>query len=308
LKWVSVLAFKKITIVFVPEASRRVKQLKIPRFLLFFSFLIFISAGLVLTWGIRDYRAMKAQMPRLGQLEEENEQQKFQLVSLTQKIDQISVKLMELKEFDQKIKTMVNLETNEDSAQFLGIGGSDPSLLNPDYTIEKAHQKLVRLMHQSLDNLDTEISIQTNEKEELYKFLENQKTMLASTPAIWPTRGWVSSRFGHRISPFTNEKEFHKGIDISTRIETPIVAPADGVVASTGQDHAMGKMITLNHGYGLKTRFGHASKILVKSGQYVKRGQKIALVGNSGRTTGPHLHYEVYLNGLPVNPLRYILN
>ncbi len=163
-------------------------------------------------------------------------------------------------------------------------------------------------MHQSLDNLDAEISIQTNEKEELYKFLENQKTMLASTPSIWPTRGWISSRFGYRVSPFTNQKEFHKGIDISTRMNTPIIAPADGVVSSIGEDHAMGKKITLNHSYGVKTRYGHLSKVLVKKGQYVKRGEKIALVGKSGRTTGPHLHYEVYLNGLPVNPLRYILN
>lgn len=302
------MAAKKVTIVFLPGASKKVKQLKIPRALLFFFFLIFLSAALFLTWGVRDYRAIKAKIPRLAQLEKQNEQQKIQLVALTHKIDQISGKLIELKKFDQKLKTMVNLETNEDNSQFLGIGGSDPSLLNPDYTLEKAHQKLVRLMHKSLDNLDMEISIQTNEKEELYKFLENQKTMLASTPSIWPTRGWVSSRFGYRISPFTNEKEFHKGIDICTRINTPIIAPADGVVASTGRDHAMGKMLTINHSYGVKTRYGHLSKILVKKGQYVKRGQEIALVGNTGRTTGPHLHYEVYLNGLPVNPTRYILN
>ena len=302
------MAGKKVTIVFLPGASSRVKQLKIPRFLLFFVFLIFLSAALALAWGLRDYRAIKAKIPRLAKLEKENEQQKLQLVSLTHKIDQISGKLIELKKFDQKLKTMVNLETSEDNSQFLGIGGSDPSLLNPDYALEKAHQKLVRLMHKSLDNLDTEISIQANEKEELYKFLENQKTMLASTPSIWPTRGWVSSRFGYRISPFTNQKEFHKGIDISTRMNTPVIAPADGLIASVGQDHGMGNMVTINHSYGVKTRYGHVSKVLVKKGEYVKRGQKIALVGNTGRTTGPHLHYEVYLNGLPVNPFRYILN
>ncbi len=302
------MAAKKVTIVFLPGASKRVKQFKIPRSLLYFVFLILLSAALALAWGLRDYRAIKAKIPRLAKLEKENEQQKLHLVALTQKIDQISGKLIELKKFDQKLKTMVNLETSEDNSQFLGIGGSDPSLLNPDYALEKAHQKLVRLMHKSLDDLDTEISIQTNEKEELYKFLENQKTMLASTPSIWPTRGWVSSPFGYRISPFTNEKEFHKGIDISTRMNTPIIAPADGVIASVGRDHGMGNMLTINHSYGVKTRYGHVSKVLVKKGEYVKRGQKIALVGNTGRSTGPHLHYEVYLNGLPVNPYRYILN
>ena len=302
------MAAKKLTIVFLPDASNKVRQLKIPKFLLFFLFLVFLSAALTLAWGVWDYRGIKAKISRLAQLEEENSQQRIQLVALTQKIDQISGKLIELRKFDQKLKTMVNLETTEDNTQFLGIGGSDPSLLDSDYTLEEAHQKLVRLMHQSLDNLNTEISIQKNEKAELCKYLENQKTMLASTPSIRPTRGWLSSGFGNRISPFTNEKEFHKGIDLSTRMNTPIVAPADGVVSSSGRDHAMGKMLTINHSYGLKTRYGHLSKILVKKGQYVKRGQEIALVGDSGRTTGPHLHYEVYLNGLPVNPLRYILN
>lgn len=299
---------KKITIVFLPDASNKVKQLKIPQSFLLGSLLVFLSLACVLTWGIIDYGSMKAKVPRLAQMEEENAQQKTQLAALTEKIDHINGKLIELNEFDQKLKIMVNLKTDEDSSRFLGIGGSDPSLLNPDYTIEKAHERLVSLMHQSLDHLDTEISIQMNEKEALYKFLENQKNMLACTPSIWPTRGWLSSGFGNRISPFTNEKEFHKGIDISTRMNTPVLAPADGLVSSTGKDYTMGKKVTINHSYGLKTRYGHLAKILVKKGEYVKRGQEIGLVGETGRTTGPHLHYEVYLNGLPINPRRYILN
>jgi murein DD-endopeptidase MepM/ murein hydrolase activator NlpD len=132
--------------------------------------------------------------------------------------------------------------------------------------------------------------------------------VLAHTPSIWPTRGWLSSGFGKRISPFTKEEEFHKGMDISTRMNTPILAPADGLVSSIGKDYLMGNKLMINHGYGLKTRYGHMAKILVKRGEYVKRGQKIGLVGDTGRTTGPHLHYEVYLNSLPVNPRHYILN
>ena len=132
--------------------------------------------------------------------------------------------------------------------------------------------------------------------------------MLAHTPSLWPTKGWVSSRFGQRVSPFTNEREFHKGLDISTSKLSPIIAPADGVVSSVRWDHGYGKILTINHDYGLKTKYAHLEDSLVKKGQYVKRGQKIALVGATGRTTGPHLHYEVHLNGAPVNPLRYILN
>ena len=299
---------KKITIIFLPDASNRVRQLKIPQSLILGSLLVILLLSLVLAWGLMDYRSIKAKVPILAQLEEENAQQKTQLASLTDKIDRINGRLIELNEFDQKLKTMVNLETDEENSQFLGIGGSDPSLLNSGYTIEKAHERLVTLMHQSLDNLDTAISVQINEKEELHKFLENQKNMLACTPSVWPTRGWISSGFGNRISPFTNEKEFHKGLDISTRMNTPILAPADGLVTSTGKDYLMGNKLMINHGYGLKTRYGHMAKILVKRGEHVKRGQEIGLVGNTGRSTGPHLHYEVYLNSIPVNPRRYILN
>jgi murein DD-endopeptidase MepM/ murein hydrolase activator NlpD len=299
---------KKITIIFLPDASSGVKQFKIPQSLLLGLLLTILLLAFVLTWGFMDYRAIKAKVPKLARLEKENSQQKVQLASLTDRIDRINGRLIELNEFDRKLKIMVNLETDEENNQFLGIGGSDTSLLDPGYTIEKAHERLVTLMHQSLDNLDTAISIQMNEKEELYKFLENQKNLLAHTPSIWPTRGWLSSGFGNRISPFTNEEEFHKGIDISTRMNTPILAPADGLVSSTGKDYFMGNMLMINHGYGLKTRYGHMAKILVKQGEYVKRGQEIGLVGNTGRSTGPHLHYEVYLNSLPVNPRRYILN
>ncbi len=299
---------KKITIIFLPDASNRVKQFKIPQSILLGFLLAILLLAFVLTWGLMDYRAVKAKIPKLARLEKENSQQEVQLASLTDRIDRINGRLIELNEFDQKLKIMVNLETEEENNQFLGIGGSDSSLFDPGYTIEKAHERLVTLMHQSLDNLDTAISIQMNEKEELYKFLENQKNLLAHTPSIWPTRGWLSSGFGNRISPFTNEEEFHKGIDISTRMNTPILAPADGLVSSTGKDYFMGNMLMINHGYGLKTRYGHMTKILVKQGEYVKRGQEIGLVGNTGRSTGPHLHYEVYLNSLPVNPRRYILN
>ncbi|MBW1804775.1 MAG: M23 family metallopeptidase [Deltaproteobacteria bacterium] len=233
----------------------------------------------------------------------------MQLALLVRKIDQINSKMVELKKFDHKLKVMVNLETGEnEDVQFLGIGGSDPSLINPEYSIEEAHKNLVRLMHRSLDNLNTEIAVQTEEMTELYDFLEGQKCMFACTPSIWPAKGWVSSRFGYRISPFTNEKEFHNGLDVSARTGSTIISPADGVVSSVGKSYGFGNILTINHGYGLKTKYAHLKKALVKKGQAVKRGQKIALMGISGRSTGPHLHYEVHLKGVPVNPLRYILN
>jgi murein DD-endopeptidase MepM/ murein hydrolase activator NlpD len=99
----------------------------------------------------------------------------------------------------------------------------------------------------------------------------------------------------------------HKGLDISTRLNTLIVAPADGIIIKTGWNGSFGKMISIRHGNGYITKYAHLNKILVKKGQAVKRGDKLGLVGQTGRSTGPHLHYEVHLKGVPVNPLRYIV-
>jgi murein DD-endopeptidase MepM/ murein hydrolase activator NlpD len=302
------VAFKKTTILLVPDATNRVKRFKVPSFLPVFFGLILVSCAAFLVFIIRDYQSMKIHSPQLVRLEKENELQKRQLDQLAKRIDQTTKKLYELKEFDRKLRIMVNLETSEVKKEFQGVGGSDPILFQPQHNMAKTHKDLVRSMHSAIDNLDSEIALCEKDKTELHKFLENQKVLLASTPSIWPTNGWLSSRFGYRISPFTGKKEFHRGIDIATRMGAPIVAPADGIVLKIYSDHGYGKVLAVSHGYGVITRYAHLNKALVKKGQYVKRGETIALVGNSGRSTGPHLHYEVHLNRVAVDPLRYVLN
>lgn len=257
---------------------------------------------------IQDYQTMKNRMPRLVQLEKENGEQRKQFRLLAQRVNQISQKVGRLKDFDHKLRVMVNLETGEDGKEFQGVGGSDPALLDPKRSLANSHKELVRSMYHALDNLNGEVALAEKGKAEIYKFLENQKMLLACTPSIWPTKGWLSSRFGFRVSPFTGQKEFHKGIDIATRMGAPITAAADGIVENVRWDYGYGRVLSLRHGYGLETRYAHLKKALVKKGQYVKRGETIALVGNSGRSTGPHLHYEVHLNKVCVDPLRYILN
>lgn len=302
------MAAKKITVLFLPEGTRRVRQIEISKALLVLLPLFLLSGALLLAAVIRDYLVIKKDLPRLAHLYKENKQQKEQLIALAREMDSVGKSLAELKKLDHRLRTMVNLETRDDHTQFLGIGGSEPAVVSQSPQSEKAQRRLVRMMHQSLGNIRDEISLQKTEKLELSKFLDTQKSILGCTPSIWPTRGWVSSTFGHRVSPFTNEREFHSGLDISNRTHAPIVSPADGIVAEAGTDYGYGRILLINHGYGLKTKYAHLDKTLVKVGQRVKRGQQIATVGSSGRTTGPHLHYEVHLNGVPVDPLRYILN
>jgi murein DD-endopeptidase MepM/ murein hydrolase activator NlpD len=303
-----VLGFKRINIVLVPEGTNKVKQFKIPRFLLVLLVLALFPCATLLGLIAREYPTMKFQMPRVAQLKKENEQQKRQLVHLAGQITQMRQRLVELQEFDQRLRVMVSLETSEDNSSYEGVGGSGPGPDQADFSLAKDHRELVRLMHRSLENLKNDIAFDKEEKTELYLFLENQKHLLACTPSIWPTKGWLSSSFGHRISPFTGEREFHDGIDISTRLNAPIVAPADGIVSSVSRGHTSGKTLAIRHGYGVRTIYAHLQKSLVKKGQAVKRGETIALVGNTGRSTGPHLHYEVHVNGVPTNPRRYILN
>ncbi len=299
---------KKITIVILPEGARRIRQLKVPKWFFVGALLFLVCVGISLAWVIKDYRSVRIDIPRLARLQKENSLQKDQIASLTEKIRIIRKRLGELNDFDRKLRTMVNLDPTEDGPHFFGMGGSDPSSTSPLGAAEKLNRKLVRSMHRSLDDIEAEISVQIRERADLLAYLNQQKSLLACTPSIWPTKGWISSDFGYRISPFTNEREFHKGLDICNKKGAPILSPADGVVSSVETDPGYGRNITISHGYGLVTKYAHLDKVDVKKGQAVKRGQEIALVGNTGRTTGPHLHYEVHLKGVPVNPLRYILN
>jgi len=302
------MASKKSTILFLPAGSNKVRKIAVANALIFFCVSVIILISLGIGWLITDYRKIKTQIPELNSLRKENRIQRTQLIALTQKIAQINRNMAKLQEFDRKLRVMTNLEPSAEQDQFLGLGGSNENMLKPDYQLEKVHKGLIHQMHKSLENLKTEIAVTSISQTELSNFLKEQKSILACTPSIKPTEGWYSSGFGYRISPFTNRREFHKGLDIATRIGTPVVATADGLVVFVGREGNFGKMIAVNHGYNLTTRYGHLHKYRVKKGQYVKRGQIIGEVGVSGRTTGPHLHYEVLLNGVPVNPLRYVLN
>jgi murein DD-endopeptidase MepM/ murein hydrolase activator NlpD len=138
--------------------------------------------------------------------------------------------------------------------------------------------------------------------------LSLHRDRLSAMPSLMPTTGWLSSAFtSMRMHPILHVARPHEGIDVTAPMGAPIAAPAAGTVISTGWETGYGNTIEINHGFGIVTRYAHTSKILVHQGQHVSRGQQIALVGNTGLTTGPHLHYEVHVNGKPVDPLKYVL-
>jgi murein DD-endopeptidase MepM/ murein hydrolase activator NlpD len=300
-------ANQKISLLLFSERrSNTVKQVTCSVFPLLLLTLVIISglAGLVI--HIPDFLTMKTQMPQLSRLKQETGEQKRELVSLIDRINVMTERLNNLQALDQKLKVMVDLEEDDFEAQMLGVGGSEPDLLVIDYPETAEHKELIEKVYLSIEKMEKKIDIGIRDKDTLHRyFSEQQEQLAASTPSVWPVRGWLTSRFGYRVSPFTGRREFHRGLDIAARINTPVTAPADGTVSSVRRDRFSGRVVGINHSYGLDTIYAHLQKVLVKEGQTVKRGEVIALVGNTGRSTGPHLHYEVRLNGIPVDPLRF---
>lgn len=142
----------------------------------------------------------------------------------------------------------------------------------------------------------------------LDQYLLDKTSILRSTPTLLPTKGWITSYFGHRISPTAGVRKMHEGLDVGASYGTPIIAPADGVVTFAGNKAGFGLFVQIDHGYGIETIYAHSQKIIAKNGQKVKRGDLIAKVGSSGYSTGPHLHYEVRVNGIAVDPMYFVLD
>jgi murein DD-endopeptidase MepM/ murein hydrolase activator NlpD len=176
------------------------------------------------------------------------------------------------------------------SASFASVA---PALSSPENTFG--------LLHDLLTGIESRLRIVSSD-------VERRNLLAASTPSIWPTQGWLTSRTGGRTDPFTGEADYHPGLDISADKGTPVYATADGTVSQASYSGAYGNLVVLEHQFGIETRYGHLSAFRTQLGQTVKRGDLIGLVGATGRATGPHLHYEVRVNDRILNPLQFLLN
>ena len=234
--------------------------------------------------------------------------QREQIQSFANEIEVLKKQVDSLAKFEDKVRLIADIKQTSNSSGLIGIGGIPKEQLDPDIPLEQRHNSLMREMHQQVTQTNNAAKKQALDFEALIKELEQKRNLLASTPSIKPVDGWITSRFGYRTSPFTGMREFHAGLDISNKSGTKVIATANGRISFAGEKMYIGKLVVIDHGHGRVTKYGHLKKILVKRGQRVKRGDVIALLGNSGRSTGPHVHYEVRINGTPVNPLKYILN
>jgi len=254
------------------------------------------------------YSYMVRDMWELKTLRKETKAQKIQIQSFAASITDLKNQMVRLNDLDSKIRVITDIGPPSQADQLMGLGGPEEPGTDPVGLEARVQPGDLLKMDDDINRLKSAASAQELSFEELSEAIKDKRSLWASTPSIWPVHGWLTSGFGNRISPFTGNVTMHNGIDLASRRDTPVHATASGVISYEGFDSGLGKVVKVNHGYGMQTIYGHLAKTNVTIGEKVKRGDVIGFVGNTGLSTGPHLHYEVYVNNVPVNPLRYILN
>lgn len=295
------------TLLIVPHDQKKIFNLKMPHWVN--RFLIVGIAILILVTGIfiKSHRDLKIEVIDLRVKEELYRDQNQKIMYFSNEIENLRKEVQELRDLGTSVKGLSkklkqssapaqpNPVASSSEAKKLGQGSPNLDISSPIVT-EK--------INQDISSLKREIGQQKDVLQNLRKYLQAQLSLLRVTPNRWPLRGWITSRYGWRI--FRGQREFHSGIDIANLYGTSIRTAADGTVQFSGWNGGYGKLVVINHGRGISTYYGHNSTNLVSVGQFVRKGAIVARVGETGRTTGPHLHYEVRVNDKPINPFKYL--
>jgi len=301
------MADRRWTFMVVPEGTGASRAIQISQSVLKLGAIglgLFVLLALVLGYATV---SRSVDLSRAARLERENQQLAATLGQLNARISTLSDTLGQITRNDARIRLLANLEPTDPQVLRAGIGGPAP-----EGSLNGAPQtELVRQASEVSVDLDAMIrraNLLAHSFDEAADSLASHRDRLASLPSILPTQGWLASAFSSmREHPILHVARPHEGIDVVAPMGAPIEAPAAGKVISAGWETGYGYSVSIDHGYGITTRFAHASKLLVRRGDKVERGQRIALVGNTGLATGPHLHYEVHVHGRAVNPLNYVL-
>lgn len=262
---------------------------------------LLVLGGAALTRGIS--------ITRSRALERENRLLSDELQRMRSRLADLQDTLHVFSQRDEEVRLLAGLAPLDSSVRQAGIGGPQGAWSERDSlaTLGPTGQQALAV-RQDMDALIRRADILSKSVGEAYDSLHSHQTRFAATPSIMPTKGWLTSAFSmERVHPILHLARPHEGIDVAAPMGAEIEAPAAGTVTEVKWEDGYGNFVTIDHGYGLVTRYAHCSKILVVRGQRVKRGQKIALVGATGLATGPHLHYEVWVGGKPVDPLHYVM-
>lgn len=289
--------------VFIVPDGGQVKQFSVSKAAtLLACALLFLVVGGSVILSV-DFFGRQVDSYRLSVLQDENSFLTNRIEVINQSIDSLRGEIFALTEKEQAIRTIFDLPTIDPQERQLGIGG--PEILPADEFYTPSKQSA----YQTEAEIDRLLAMSEFESEQLaniYDVLEEKREDLDHTPSIQPTTGWLIRGYGIKRDPFTGQKRLHAGIDISNKRGTPIVAAAAGTVSFVGTRGPLGRTVVIDHGNGFETLYGHLDKFEVKKGQKVQRGDRIALMGNTGYSTGPHLHYAVIKDGVSVNPQKYV--
>ncbi|MGK2906871.1 MAG: M23 family metallopeptidase [Desulfuromonadales bacterium] len=283
---------KRFTILIIPEGSHQVRRFGVRSTVVKGALAVSVILALALTGLIADYVMTNLDRNELHRLQVENLSQREELQRLVVKLDDVRQEMVVLAQNDARVRVMAKLSAPKVDS-IAGVGGP----AGEDDTYREFNE-----IQQRIDEVRRQIDLRRESQEEIQGILNDQRSLLAAKPSGWPVKGWLTSGFGFRRDPFNGKRKIHEGLDIAARTGAPVVATADGIVSSVKTEPGYGKMVTIDHGYGYRSLYGHNSKFNVKVGQRIRRGDQIASVGNTGRSTGSHVHYEVRLNGVPVNP------
>ncbi len=301
------------------------------------SFLSFCLILLVATASL-DYVGLLLKANENNFLKSENATLKSQFQVAEEKLSGLEASLERIQNFTKKLNLITNVEDEERVLKLAlspaSRAGQDPAVTGPvsrlpssefmirdpqvpdkmfseekdsEMGVTHDNQREFATLSVRIDRALQQSQLREQGVLQLWDSLSERQSLLISTPSIKPTHGWYTSRFGYRADPYTNRPEMHAGLDMAAPPGTPVYAPADGVVSYVGYEAGYGKLVSIDHGYGVVTRYGHNSRVFVEQGQKVHRWDVISAVGNSGRSTGPHLHYEVRIHGIAVDPTNYIL-
>jgi murein DD-endopeptidase MepM/ murein hydrolase activator NlpD len=286
------------TLIVVPHAKARFRKFQIS--VKFTKWALGVSAALALALvGVLvHYSWIALEVADLQRLRAENQTLVARTRAYEENAGKLQAQVATLQKMVTKLGVMAGLQDSLPEPGVGGVGG----VSSRESTLPSAD------IAESLSAMETSVTALTEKSARLTEFYENQKVLLASTPSIWPVRGYLSATFGKRLDPFTGQLDFHQGIDVSTPVGTKVHAPADGVVVSCGVKGGYGNAMVIDHGYGIVTRYAHLAGFNVRPGQRVRRGDVIGFVGNTGKSTAPHLHYEVWVKDQAGNPIHYILD
>ncbi len=283
------------TIIFVPHARAKFRKLKVSHRLLFSLISVVTSSLCLSTFFSVQYFTSLSQTHELSKLRHENRELQTANEQFSKSVESLRTQLHTVEDRTRKLAIIAGISTLDETSQG-GVGGIRPADLG-----ENPYRDDLDKMSFRSRRLEKDLSV-------LERKFVAQSLLLSSTPSIAPVRGILTDGFGGRSDPFTGEPGTHNAIDISSAVGQPVRSPADGIVVKSEWANGYGNVVYISHGYGYSTRYGHLSTFAVRPGDHIKRGDVIGYVGSTGRSTGPHLHYEVRLNNNPVNPLEYILN